>query len=221
MDYLRKIRKKATFQYVQDCVTAFRENSKQRMDRKFEREYALMTEPLSSKDDLAILLYLDQTGELDISGGLNARYGSQAVGNGIVFVLHKLFQFYFVTNVIQAAGYNQAETWDRIQLDYRDWVQQQFSSDCDFYTFVPSWRKDICIPNDSDCVCDWSATNRVLQKIFRFFVVCDLLFQKHSSNNDNMFTPMGIYRQINDVSQLRISNDALKKQGNGIYSFLG
>ena len=64
-----------------------------------------MTEPCS-KDGLAVLLRLEQNGEVTILCASTKVYGGQAVWNGMTFHLRHLMRFYLQTNVICAAGYN-------------------------------------------------------------------------------------------------------------------
>lgn len=188
-----KARDKANPAYVQACVQSFRGRDVDGLyNKRFEREYALMTEPLSSEDDLAVLLYLDSAGELNIEGALWEFYGGQAVGHGIRFLLYHLVEFYFWTNMIAAAGYHEAPTkWGKMKPAVDLYIDPRYrglafrnscSKDCDFYTFVPAWRD---VLKDDVYIRDWSKTAQVLRKTFRFFVVCSFLFKRHPCPRGN------------------------------------
>lgn len=172
-------------EYLQRCVNVFHgeEEHKHEDDKSashvcsdFTVEYALMVESLSMRDDLARLLYLDRTGELSIRGALGQMYGTQAVGNGIRFLLYHLLLFYIYTNVIVGANYhNHPEKWGLMELQQRIATLGQ---DCDFYTFVPAWRKELKLEVDGTYIVDWAATHEVLRKVYRFFVVLEVLCQR-------------------------------------------
>lgn len=50
-----------------------------------------------------------------------------------------------------------------------------YAFDCDFYTFFPSCRH---VLDDEIYVCDWPATEVILDKIFRYFVVDELIHRR-------------------------------------------
>jgi len=141
------------------------------------REWSLIG-TAETTEDLAILLELDKAGKLGIRDALNAYHGGQAVGNGTSFLLRHLLRFYISTNLILASGYSlEKSEWGSMETPIKfpsliDWLL----SDCDFFTFIPSWRS---ILKDDVLICDGNATMDVLRKCFRLFVVLEVLFRRH------------------------------------------
>ena len=104
----------ATMDYADRASNAFLDT--RRHDSYFStlphlRVFALLTDPLSSKD-VAILWRLHQKGVVNIRQAFAQTYGGHAVGNGLRFLLSHLMPFYVLTNVLAACDYhNQPDKW--------------------------------------------------------------------------------------------------------------
>mmetsp|Transcript_17640 Transcript_17640/g.43413 ORF Transcript_17640/g.43413 Transcript_17640/m.43413 type:complete len:372 (+) Transcript_17640:104-1219(+) len=218
-EYKRKMKKIATNAYVETCEKAFRGKFQ---GTRFDREYALMAEstPLSPgkkhNDDLAVLLYLDQIGQLNLSGALTEKYGGQAVGHGISFLMDYLVPFYVHCNLIAAADYLlEPEKWG--YLKDGSFFRNQLKEDCDFYTFIPSWRTALKLEWDTDnensgLLRDWPATMEILRKTFRLLVVCETLCQHKRLPNYRPYcisSESAIRWKIADSVGLRFGDEAL------------
>jgi len=184
---LQDLKKTMKEGYVEECVQAF--GAEDFCKQKYVRELALMAH--GGENDVALLLSLDQVGELDIKGALMENYGGQLVGNGIRFLLFHLFWFYVASNLISAAGlWEQPDQWGPLAED--SYFRCDIAHDCDFFTFVPGWRTQLRLGEVSVDACvikDWSATTEIFRKIFRFFVVCEVLFQRYSVHQDFFSVP--------------------------------
>ena len=131
--------------------------------------WALLSES-SGEEDVRILLSLAARGRIDIPAALQAMYGGQAVGRGASFLLqYHVLPFYIYCNLIIACELQaHPDAWGLLRPDspWREWLMR----DCDFYTFIPSWRPLLAVLFQ-----DLEATKELLKRCFRLLYLARLM----------------------------------------------
>lgn len=142
-------------------------------ERAYVPQHALFWALLSEsnrEDDVLILLRLAARGLVDIPGALGATYGGQAVGHGASFLLqYHVLPFYIWCNLIICCELQaHPDAWGLLRADspWRAWLMR----DCDFYTFIPSWRPLIDVLFE-----DLEATKELLKRCFRLLYLARLM----------------------------------------------
>ena len=138
-------------------------------------EFLETPRPEAEPDDVLLLLSLAQRGEIDVRNAFGTTYGGQAVGNGFRFlIMHHILPFYLWCNVIIACGWqNEPEQWGPLAFPAEQYnLRRQISEDCDFFTFVPSWRR-LILPDL--LFIDLDVTKEVLKRCFRLMYLTRMM----------------------------------------------
>ena len=132
-------------------------------------------EPEEEPNDLLLLLSLAQRGQMDIPNALSMTYGGQAVGNGFRFlIIYHILPFYLWCNAIIACGWQkEPEKWGPLAGPAEEYnLRRQISEDCDFFTFIPSWRRLI---SPDLLFIDLDVTKDVLKRCFRLMYLTRMM----------------------------------------------
>lgn len=128
-------------------------------------------EEVREADDVLLLLCLAERGRVDVRQALGSTYGGQAVGNGTRFLRRYILSFYLWCNAIVSCGWQyDSLKWGDFRLS--SYLRRDLMRDCDFFTFIPSWRRLIA---PEVLFVDMEQTKEVLKRCFRFLYVLHLL----------------------------------------------
>lgn len=122
-------------------------------------------------DDVLLLLCLAEQGRVNVRQALGCTYGGQAVGNGTHFLRRYILSFYLWCNAIVSCGWQyDSSKWGDLGLS--SYLRRDLSDDCDFFTFIPSWRQFIA---PEVLFLDLERTKEVLKRCFRFIYLLHLM----------------------------------------------